>query len=93
MQSHFKLDPPSQSRSPRYVARGGGMRLAAGDDLREVALRGQRLAYPQSHVVVYEGFRVAAVICPDDHILLCYSPEDLLQDLSTATVVEGQVAG
>lgn len=94
MHSHFKLDPPAQVRLPRYVARSGGLHLAAGEDLREVALRGCRLAYPGGHVVVYEGLRVVAVVCPEGQEPYAYSPEELREELhSTLTVVPSQEVG
>lgn len=94
MHSHFKLDPPAQVKLPRYVARSGGLHLAAGEDLREVALRGCRLAYPGGHVVVYEGLRVVAVVCPEGQEPYAYSPEELREELhSTLTVVPSQEVG
>ncbi len=97
MQSHFKLDAPSASKLPRYVARAGGCLLASGDDLLTIALRGCRLAYPGSDITVYSGLRIVAVISSGQVDL--YTPDELRaaaalrDDASTSTVVASQEVG
>lgn len=97
MQSCFKLDPPAQSRLPKYTARAAGCHLCSGDDLQTVALRGSRLAFPGSDLCIYQGLRLVAVVAlgPVDQ----YTPDELRSavalraDPSADTVVPAQEVG
>ncbi len=97
MQSCFKLDPPAQSRLPKFTARAAGCHLCCGDDLQTVALRGSRLAFPGCDVVVYQGLRLVAVVSRGPVDL--YTPDELRAaaalraDPSADTVVSAQEVG